>query len=188
MKKLSDFVRSDKGLMIILLVILFLASWVYNSYTQPKDIEYSYNGIKYQAGNLEIAEPINVEVKGVYKKDYFGGTDMFTGDIIIDGELYYGVYRDGNISNKYSFSKYYIGSIENKQFKRIIYISDMFRELTIETIEADENGGGFFSYTNSWLISAPSNTRGGAIAISNNLIQKLHKNINKERLDIRISF
>lgn len=39
------------------------------------------------------------------------------------------------------------------------------------------DGGKHFSYNDGWLISAPCNTRCGAVTISNKLIQKLHKGI-----------
>jgi hypothetical protein len=48
------------------------------------DIQYKYNGIKYQAGNIESAEVVSIEIKGKYVREWFGKPKLFEGQIIVN--------------------------------------------------------------------------------------------------------
>ena len=67
-KNVSKFVQTDKGIMFLFIVIIFISTWAYMAYTKPivTDLEYSYNGIKYDAGNLNYAEPVSIDISGIY--------------------------------------------------------------------------------------------------------------------------
>ena len=59
----------------------------------------------------------------------------------------------------------------------MIFIESVFEKLTIEVDEPDEHGGYSWSGKNGWMISAPCSNRIEAIKISNELIQKLNKDL-----------
>jgi len=101
------------------------------TYTKPivADIEYSYNGIKYQAGNLDYAEPISIEINGVYTKVRSSGDTIFKGDILVNGEMSVG---DGNHGDEYAFYNGYYHGIKWDNFTGDLFISDMFREISID--------------------------------------------------------
>lgn len=158
-----------KWLILIICLLLFVAYiYKYNKvYNYGDEITRSFDGIKYQAGNRESGAPVKIEINGTYKKqrgagDYMlKGDYMFEGDIIIDGEPSY--------ETVFLFNKYNMTSIENNSFYGMIFISYMMEEITIEIFEPNDSGGHSFSYENGLLISAPSNTRDEAVAISNKL-------------------
>lgn len=176
-KNISNFVQTDKGIIFLLIVIIFISTWSYMAYTKPivTDIEYSYNGIKYQAGNLDYTEPVSIEINGIYTKMRSSGDIIFKGDIIVNGEMSVGYGNDGG---EYSFnSESNHNVIKWDYFTGDLFISDMFREISIDILESNGNGGQSFSYNDGWIISAPCNNRSEAVEISNKLIQKLHKNV-----------
>ena len=165
-KRIIDFLLSDKVIIITLIVSISLFTWFWISYDQSRDVEYKYNGIKYLAGNLQSAEPINIEIKGKYVKQLFVENVDFYGTIKV-GENAYNY-------NPITFNKYKMGSLEPYG---MIYISDGFEKLTIEILEPNQYGGRSFSYRNGWLISAPCNDRKEAVEVSNALIQRLYKGL-----------
>ena len=71
-KSISKFLQSDKGIILLIITVIFFSTWGYMLFTQPivTDIQYSYKGIKYQAGNYEHEEPINIEITGTYTYSY----------------------------------------------------------------------------------------------------------------------
>lgn len=157
-------------LLISIICILLIVAYVYRYnkvYNYGEEIIRSLDGIKYQAGNMESSAPVRIEINGIYKKqretgDYLlRGDYMFEGDIIIDGEPSH--------ERIFLFNKYNMASIENDSFYGMIFISHMMEEITIEILEPNGRGGGSFSYEDGWLISVPSNTRDGAVSISNKL-------------------
>lgn len=170
-KTISNFVITYKG--IILIAVTFIFIWAYISYTKPiiTNIEYSYNGIKYQAGNLDYAEPISIIIKGVYTKERSSGDIIFKGDILVNGEMSV----NGNDGDKYVFNNESSNHtiIRWGDFRGDLFISDMFKEISIDILEPNNKGGYSFSYNNGWIISAPCNNRSEAVGISNKLIQKL---------------
>lgn len=158
-----------KWLILIICLLLFV-SYIYKynkTYNYGDEIIRSFDGIKYQAGNMESSTPVKIEIKGTYKKqreagDYLlKGDYMFEGDIIVDGEPSH--------ERIFLFNDYNMTSIENDSFYGMIFISHMMEEITIEILELDERGGHSFSYDDGWFISAPSSSRDEAAAISNKL-------------------
>lgn len=176
-KHLKDILLSGYCILFIFVVVVFLTSWLYMSYTRPIDIQYRYSGIKYQAGNLKGSEPIGIEIKGKYERRWFGKPELFEGQIIIDGKALYGVNGDGSGSNKYAFNNKKMGSIQGDGFKGSIYNKDNMKEILIEIHEIDSKGSESFNYKNGWLISAPCSSRKEAVEISNMMIQKSHKDV-----------
>lgn len=168
-KYIVNFLQSGIGILIIFTVIVCLYTLLYISYTRPRDIQYKYNGIKYQIGNLQSAEPINIEVKGKYVKGLFGKYVEFDGTIKVGNKIF--------TCKPITFNKYKMSSLESSEGPYgMIYIGDMFEKLTIEILEPNQNGGYSWSGENGWMISAPCNDRKEAVEISNKLIQKFYKN------------
>ena len=84
----------------------------------------------------------------------------------------------GNDGDEYAFnneSNHNVIKWDN--FTGDLFISDMFREISIDILEPNDNGGQSFSYNDGWIIAAPCNIRSEAVEISNKLIQKLHKDV-----------
>ncbi|HYE11445.1 MAG TPA: hypothetical protein VEF53_14845 [Patescibacteria group bacterium] len=169
-KYFVSFIQSDKIIILFLSICLLSFSWFYISYNQPRDIHYRYNGIKYQAGNLEIAEPILIEVKGTYLKE------LFVREVEIDGFIKIGE-KTFNC-DKMRFSEYSMNTLQSSEGHfGVILMSDMLKELTVEIHEPNQYGGYSWSGQNGWLIAAPCNNRNEAIKISNMLIEKRHKGL-----------
>jgi hypothetical protein len=175
MPKAINYLFTSIKIVIAVSFILALLAFVNYKYNQTYVIKYTYDGIKYQANNLNSGIPLSIEVDGIYKKGHFGNADTFNGKITIDGELCYAQYRYK--SHEYGFNKYNMSQIESDRFTGSLFIGDMFKEITIEIHETSINGLESFSYMNGWLISAPSENREKAVNISNKLIQKLHKDV-----------
>lgn len=173
-------IKNAKYKNITVLVTIFIIGMlivVCYKYSQPSEIDYTYQGIKYQIGNLNSDIPLNIKIKGAYKKGYWGNPDLFEGQIIIDGKTLYGVNGDGSGSNKYAFNNEKMSSIQGDGFKGIIYNNNKMKEILIEVNELDSKGNERFSYLNGWLISAPCQNRKQAIYISNKIIQAIHKEV-----------
>lgn len=178
MQKLINYITTNMRTIIVICFLAFLVIFSSYKYNQIYVIQYTYDGIKYQANNLNSGVPLSIEVNGVYKKGYFGNLDKFEGKIIIDGELCYVPDGDRSRGYEYSFNKYKMSPIASDNFKGFFFIGDMFKEISVEIDEPENTGGDKFSYRYSWLISAPSENREQAVQISNKLIQKLHKDVN----------
>lgn len=131
----------------------------------PKNIEYKYDGIKYQAGNLQSSEPIRIEINGKYVKKVFSAYVDFEGTIKVGEEVFNGPIR---------FNKYKMGPL-GEGYYGMIFIKGIFEKLTIEIHEPDANGVYSWSGMDGWLISAPCTNRAEAVAVSNELIGKLYK-------------
>lgn len=166
-KYLKNILLSGYGILFMFVVVVVLTTWIYMSYTRPIDIQYRYSGIKYQIGDLQSAEPINIEIKGKFVKELFGNYGEFDGTIKV-GET---IFTDRPIG----FNKYKMGSLTSSEGQYgMIFIGDKFENLTIEILEPNQNGGYSWSGENGRMISAPCNDRKEAVEISNILIQKLH--------------
>mgnify|MGYP001788005456 CR=1 FL=1 len=165
-KRIIGFLISDKFIISTVIVTIFLFSWFWISYNRPINIDYKYNGIKYQAGNLQSEEPINIEIKGKYLRQLF-----------VDNVEFYGVIKVGDKAFDYNpviFNRYGMGQFDPYG---MMFISDKFEILTIEILEPDQNGGRSWSPQDGWLISAPCNNRVKAVEISNTLEKRLFKNL-----------
>jgi len=172
-KTIANFIQSDKGIIIAFIVIIFFSTWAYMSYTTPivTDIKYSWEGIKYQAGNYEYEELINIEVTGVYTKIRSSGDSVFKGEIVVNGEMSQGYGDDGN---EYAFNDETNHNIIHwESFIGDLYIGDTFKEISIDILEPIVG----FNYNDGWIISAPADNRSKAVEISNRIIQKLHKDV-----------
>lgn len=169
-KYISKLLQSELGIFIIVVITLCLITWVYMSFTQPKVIHYNYKGIKYQAKNLQVSEVIDIKVDGKYVSRLFGKYVLFDGTIKIGEKVFAG--------EQIAFNKYNMSTLQSDDvLYGTIYISNEFKELTIEVLELDLNGGNSWSAQDGWMISAPCNNREEAVQISNMLIQRLHKNL-----------
>jgi hypothetical protein len=165
-RSIIDFLKSDRFILTTLGIAICLFTMFYISYNQPREIDQKFNGIKYQVGNPQSAEPINIEIKGKYEKELFVKGVHFDGTIKI-GDKVFPLSPTG-------FIEYMILDLESYG---ILYISDKFELLTIEVLEPTVNGGYSWSGQNGWLISAPSDNRKEAVEISNKLMQKLYKGL-----------
>jgi hypothetical protein len=161
-----DFLLSDRFILTMLGAVICLFTWFYISYNQVEYIEYKYNGIKYQAGHLQSAEPINIEVKGEYVKKLFVKEVEFYGTIKVGESVF--------TCDPIGFNEYKMGELESD---RMMYISGRFEKLTISILEPNQYGGYSFSYRNGWMISAPCTDREDAVKISNALVQRLHRGL-----------
>lgn len=173
-------IRNAKYRNIIVFVTIFIIGMlivVYYKYSQPREIDYTYQGIKYQIGNLSSEIPVKIEIKGVYKKGFWGNPDLFDGEIIVDGKTLYGVGAFRSRNNIYSFSNEKMSLIQGDDFRGGIYDNDNMKDILIEVHELDSAGIETFSYNNGWLISAPCQNRKQAVYISNKIIQKIHKEL-----------
>lgn len=169
-KYIVDFFKLGNGILTIFALTIFLSTWFYISYTGSRDIDIRYNGIKYQAGNLQSFEPIIIEIKGSYSKRLFSREAEFNGTI----KLWERVVSDKPIK----FNKYKMGVLDTDDgIFGMIFISDMFEKLTIEIHESNQKGGHSWNSNNGWLISGPCNNRGEAVEISNILEQRLHREL-----------
>lgn len=161
---------------VITVILIIIYAYKYNqNYNLEYKIDYTHDAIKYQLNNINLETPLEIIIKGIYKKDHSTNHYIFKGDIIIDDEYFHGSGTDGNT---YAFSKYNHTEIESESFRGTLFMNDMMSEITIQILEANNNGGYTFRDTDGWLISAPCNTRSEAISISNKLIRKLYKDIN----------
>jgi len=165
-KHAIDFLLSGKVIITTFVVALCLYTWIYISYNQPEHIEYKYNGIKYQAGNPQNVETINIEIKGKYVKELFVKEVEFFGTIKVGEKVF--------SCNPIKFNRDKMGELKSYG---TIYVSDEFEKLTIEILEPTHNGGYSFSLRKGWLISAPCNSRKEAIEISNALMKRLYKGL-----------
>ena len=169
-KYLKNILLSGYGILFMFIAVMFLTTWLYMSYTRPIDIQYRYSGIKYHIGDLQSAEPINIEIKGKFVKELFGNYGEFDGTIKV-GEK---IFADRPIG----FNKYKMGSLVSSEGQYgMIFIGGMFKKLTIEIDEPNKYGGYSWNWKNGWMISAPCSNRTEAIKISNELIQKLNKGL-----------
>jgi hypothetical protein len=165
-KPMIDFLLSDKFIISTVIVAISLFTWFWIAYNEPSYIELKYNGIKYQAGNMQSAEPINIEIKGKYVKQLFIKDVEFYGTIKVGEKAY--------TYNPIAFNRDKMGSLEPLG---MIFITDKFEKLTIELPEPNQHGGRTWSWQNGWLISAPCTDRKGAVEISNLLEERLFKGL-----------
>ncbi|NPV43319.1 MAG: hypothetical protein HPY70_04970 [Firmicutes bacterium] len=158
-------IKTDITIIIIFLGIVFLGTWFYMSYTQPKEIHYTYNGIKYHKAKKEIAEPVCIEINGKYKRSFWGERDEFVGKVIIGNEVFI-FSRQPIVFNKNMMAPFVS---YGRSHHGTIFASRMFKEITIDVHEYD-----------GYLISAPCNDRKEAVHISNRLMKKTFMNLKIE--------
>jgi hypothetical protein len=167
---------SGTFIVICFIVIVFVGNWYYVSYTSPKDIDYTYNGIKYHRDKNRPEEQIQVKIKGQYKRSIFGDSDTFKGSITIGEDLF-------NSSDCYlALNKDRMASLDQSASSGfghygMIFISNMFKEMVIEVHEETSNR--VYS-SNGWFIAAPCDERSKAVEITNELMEKTY---GKQKID-----
>lgn len=151
-----------------ILIIFFLLTYLYISYTSPKDIYYNYTGIMYQQGNPAVTEAFNIIIEGKYSKSLFANVDEFVGTIDLGDETVINCHLKFNRNHKAALED--IADLETSQNTYgLIYTDSIFQEFTIMKFEKAQNGE-FLS--DGWYISAPCTTREEAVQISNRLLRK----------------
>lgn len=170
-KFIENALLSGKVVLTLIILILGLYTWFYLSYKRPKNIQYSYNGIMYQIGNLQSSESIRIEIKGELTRELFGEHGRY-GEFNCTIKVGDKIFTDSSIA----FNKYKMGALISygKQYG-MIFIKGVFEKLTIEADAPNGNGGYSWSGRNGWMISAPCSNRIRAIEISNILTHKLYK-------------
>lgn len=163
---------SRYSILFIFILAVCLYTRFYMSYTSPKDIQLKYDGIKFQCGNLQSAEPISIEINGkltrelrqlFVKYDTYG---EFNGTIKVGEKIF--------TCSPIVFNKDKWTSLETSVgLYGDIFINDMFQKLPIEILEPLGNGGYSWNANNGWMVSAPCNDRIKATEISNILEEKL---------------
>jgi len=154
------------GILFIFILGVCLYTWFYMSYTRPIDIHYEYNGIKYQSGNLQSAEPIRIEINGKLTKELYREYGEFDGTIKVGENIFTG--------RTMVFNKDKMASLESSEgFYGMIFVDNNFRKLTIEIFEPTGNGSYTWDDRTGWMISAPCNDRVEAVRISNILAHQL---------------
>ncbi len=169
--------KSIKTIIVITVLIIFMVIYVYNynqTYNIGHEINYTFDGIRYQANNINTGSPVKITINGVYEKEYGSKYYIFEGDITIDGEVC--SFVSGN--NIYPFNEDNLSSLKSNSINGNFFISDKMEEITIMLSTPTQDGGSRFSYKDGWLISAPCKSRSEAVEISNKLIQQKYKNIN----------
>jgi hypothetical protein len=144
-------------------------------YTWPRNIDKTYNGIKFNSGDPKIVEQVKINISGQYKKALFKREINFMGKITLgDKEL---DYTDWALV----FNKYGMGILDhnesgNMQMYGNMFVSGVFKEISVEVFKKENNGASFNS-GNGWFVSAPASDRKSAVEIANRLEQKLHRGI-----------
>jgi hypothetical protein len=174
MNKFIQRVLFSKYSIILIIAAICLNVWL----TRQREVDYKYNGIKFQIGSRQSAEPMSIELKGKYKKVWYRKEQIFKGQIIVDGERFYGGTGDEELMNTFVFKRWNFGFIDSGSTASMLFIDEMLREITIGIFEPKSaDGHGVLSYKNGWLIAAPCNAREEAVVIANRLIQKHHKDV-----------
>lgn len=156
-----DYLKSDKFILTTLGAVICFFIMFYISYEQPEYIDYKHKGIRFQAGNLQSEQQINIEINGKYIRKLFV-KDEFSGAIKVGEEVFnFGSMELGD------YAMFPLGS------DMVLTINDELSELYIQILEPNQYGGYSFSYNNGWFISAPSDNRKEAVEVSNRLIQKV---------------
>jgi len=152
----------------IVVIIIVVISIIVISYTAPIDISYTYEGIKYQAGNYDGVEIVRIEIQGEYRRRIFSEFSEFEGVIKVGDKIF--------SNTPFYFNKYGMDSLRaNDELWGIIFQSDEFEILTIEIWEKNVSGEGhYFHRASGWYISAPCQTRDEAVEISNMVLRKLY--------------
>lgn len=151
---------------LILLSITLYVIW----YSIPRRINLTYAGIKYQLGNPNKQEFVNIKIDGSYvygilSKDSFQGSIKIGDENLTGLKLFVG--EDYQLLN-------YFDEREGK-FKIFgeIYIGKGFKDLTVCIREDNIK----WTSKNGMMISAPSKDRTEALKISNELMRNAMKNI-----------
>ncbi len=160
---MKSYTMIYRSVVTIIIVIAIIAI----RYPAPIDISYTYDGIKYQSGNLDGVEIVQIEIQGEYRRRIFSEYSEFEGVIKVGDKIF--------SKTPFVFNKYGRDSLEtNNEFWGMIFQSDEFQILTIEIWEKHVSGEGhYFDGNNGWYISAPCQTRDEAVKISNMVLWKM---------------
>ncbi len=158
----------SSNMITVILLLIFLSCWFYIDYTTPRNMQSTYEGIKYQNGNAEKAEAITIQVNGEYKRSLMGREDIFKG-IIIMGSESFDFSQHPLILNRNT-----IMALNDDQSVHygMLFAENRFNKFTIEIHEHEGNG---IYQSNGWYISGPCNNRIQAVEISNMLMKKIYK-------------
>jgi hypothetical protein len=173
MPKILEKVNNKKIILFSVVFVMLLGIGFCIVYAYPRNINCSYDGIKYQAGSNENVESVKVYVEGKLRKRLFNKGNEFSGKVIMDD-----IHFDYLVSSL-KFDNKGLGLLEYRQSSNMnlygnMLISGMFKNITIQIFEKD-NGGNSWDSTAGWLISAPCNNREEAVVVSNVLIKRLNK-------------
>ena len=170
--KFNNIKKSNLIIYTIFFIILAYSLFVF-FYMIPKDIHHEFIGIRFQAGNTNLIEPVLIKVEGTYKRKSFMSNDFnkFEGTIMIDGEKSYSDIWDHTKFNVFKFNNNKMASIVNNNFEGHLFIDNMMKEITILIYHEDKTG---FDFKSGWLISGPASTREQAVTITNDLISETY--------------
>lgn len=173
--RLPKLINDSNRTLIIIMSIFIIGIWIMLAITFPKYINVRYEGIKYQAGNTDIAEPISIEIIGRRCRGLFREYDRFEGKIMIDDLLLDYTQMSLWINKDKSASLYISGGQGYTSTYGSMSIKNNFEKITIQIYEQVQNAGGWSSGS-SWLISAPCSTRDEAVRLSNELLPNIYRN------------
>jgi hypothetical protein len=157
---------------IIFLIMLILTVWIFRAYT-IRTIDYKYTGVKYQTGNFNYEEPVNIEIKGKYIIHLFSEIDEFHGEIVIGDNVFDYSYFTQKVFN---YKKIPLTlKTGSKAIYGDVFYSSVFEQITIPIREQKWNEQFSWNSSNGWLISAPCKDRKQAVELSNKLIPKQYR-------------
>lgn len=122
----------------------------------------------YQQGNPEVTETFSIIIEGKYSKSLFRNEDEFVGTMDLGDDTVINCHLKFNQNHKAALEDIAdLGTSQNTY--GLMYIDDVFKELTIIRYKQDQNG---VLRSDGWYISAPCTTREEAVQISNRLLRK----------------
>ncbi len=156
--------KSDAAIYTYIAIIILAISIFAHIDSTPTEIDYTYSGIKYQSGNPDNFEIVEIEIQGEYwnrlfeKESYFEGT-IKIGDLLFNTDKPWTLFTpDGR------------WMLVKDEFHGMLHQRKGFEILTIRIFEKKPSDTGFFfNYDSGWLISSPCKTREEAVEISNKL-------------------
>lgn len=174
----------NRKLLYSILGILVFLTTLFFWYTNPKELNKTFDGVFYQLGseNFGTEEILQIKVKGEVQRNLFGNK-TFIGIIDIDGEVIPPPEaRYDEVEFKIGSGYGNFGSISYIDDERDsiftfgnIYVTDDFNAFTIAIITNSESGGTWNS-GDGMVISAQATNRKEALNIANELVN--HPSLN----------
>ena len=153
----------------ILYVIILSALVFYIYYSLPQKFQSEINGFEYRLDDKNYKNEVSISIEGWYTRKLFS-SDSYQGSMIIGDtkltQLDFYITKDGEVLMGEKEK-----TLEYESFGTI-YSTGKFEEFTICVYEKDENGGGTWNSEDGFMISAPSENREIALALSNKLMKK----------------
>lgn len=164
--------KKSKAVVIGLLICIALAALL----PLPVRINRTLEGIRWKNGQEQTAEECTVTVSGWYYR-YLFRNNVFKGDIQISGVegtdpangflLDMEMGRNSLFRRQTGYMPYYVKSKNAVQSMGTLVISGNFKEvLWLEPVYSESDDAG-------WLVSAPAETRKGAVELGNKLTNGL---------------